>query len=67
MPMQLPNRLSLQGKMEPNDFSDSSHRPERGGMGLAAEAGTAASPPLGQPEAVSPKRDAEAEVIFSPR
>ena len=58
----LRDKRSLQGKTEPNAFSDSSHRLQRGGAGLGSEEGTVASPPAGQAEAVSPNRDAEAEV-----
>ncbi len=39
----LRDKRSLQGKTEPNDFSDSSHRPERGDVGPGTEEGTAAS------------------------
>jgi len=58
----LREKLSVQGKTEPNSFSDSSHRAQRGGAGLGLEEGTVASPPAAQTEAVSPNRDAEAEV-----
>ena len=58
----LRDKLSLQGKTEPNDFSDSSHRPQPGDIGPGSEAGAAAPAPAGQAEAVSPNRDAEAEV-----
>jgi hypothetical protein len=54
----LRDKRSLQGKTEPNDFSDSSHRPQRGKGGP----GTAASPPTGPAETVSPNRNAEAEI-----
>ena len=50
----LRDKLSLQGKTEPNDFSDSSHRPQRGDIGPGSEAGAAAPAPAGQAEAVPP-------------
>ncbi len=53
---------SLQGKTEPMDFSDSSHRPLRGDISPGSEAGAAAPAPAGQAEAVAPKGDAVAEV-----
>ena len=50
----LRDKGSLQGKTEANDFSDSSHRPQ-GRCWRGSESDTAASPPAGQAEAVSPK------------
>ncbi|MBM4301219.1 MAG: hypothetical protein FJ121_06775 [Deltaproteobacteria bacterium] len=58
----LRDKRTLQGKTEPNAFSDSSHRLNRQGTVLGAEDGAVASPPAGQTGAVSPNRDAEAEV-----
>jgi hypothetical protein len=58
----LGDKRSLQGKTEPNDFSDSSHRPQLGDIGPGSEAGAAAPAPAVQAEALSPNRDAEAEV-----
>ena len=60
----LRDKRSLQGKSEPSDFGDSSHRLQREEVGLGFEEGTAASPPAGQAEAVSPKHDAETESEF---
>lgn len=60
----LRDQRSLQGKTEPNDFSDSSHRPQWGGIGTGSEAGTAAGPTPGQAEALSPARGAEPETEF---
>jgi hypothetical protein len=58
----LRDQRSLQGKVEPNDFSDSSHRPQWGGIATGSEAGAAASPAAGPAAAVSPKPEAEAEI-----
>jgi hypothetical protein len=58
----LRDKCGLQGNAGVNDFSDSSHRLQREGVGPGLEEGTAASPPAGQAEAVSPNRDAAAEV-----
>ncbi len=58
----LRDKGSFQGKAGANDFSDSSHRPQGGGVGLGSESDSAASPTAGQAEAVSPNREAEAEV-----
>jgi hypothetical protein len=58
----LRDKLRLQAKAEPNTLSDSSHRLQGGGAGLGLEEGTAASPPAGRTEAVSPNRKAEVEV-----
>jgi Metal binding domain of Ada len=49
---------------EPKSPDDSVHQQPPGGTGLGSEAGVLPSPPSGPAEAVSPKRDAEAEVEF---
>ena len=56
------DKRSLQGKTEPNAFSGSSHWPHRRGTLLGADDSAVASPPAGQTGAVSPNREAEAEV-----
>jgi hypothetical protein len=53
------DQRSLQGKTEPNDFSDSSQQSLRGGV----VAGAAAVPPTGPAEAVSPHRNAVVEYV----
>jgi hypothetical protein len=58
----LRDKRSLQGKTDPNDFSDSSHRPQLAGVGAGVEAGTAAGPPAVPAEAVAPNREVEAEI-----
>jgi hypothetical protein len=60
----LRDKHSLQGKTEPNLVGDSGHRQPREGAVTGSEEGTAASPPAGQAEAVSPARDTEPETGF---
>jgi hypothetical protein len=58
----LRDKPSLQGKTAPNAVSDSNHRLNRPGTGLGAEDGAVARPPANQAGAVSPHREAEAEI-----
>jgi hypothetical protein len=55
----LRDQRSLQGKTEPNDFSDSSQQSPRGGVVSGAAGGAVAA----QAEAVSPDRDAGVEFV----
>jgi len=58
----LRDKRSLETKKEPKPPDDSALQRPPGGTGLGSEAGALPSPPAGPAEAVSPNRDAEAEV-----
>lgn len=58
----LRDQRSLETQKEPKPPDDSAHQPPPGGTGLGSEVGALPSPPAGPAEAVSPNRDAEAEV-----
>ncbi|PIU52809.1 MAG: hypothetical protein COS90_09560 [Deltaproteobacteria bacterium CG07_land_8_20_14_0_80_60_11] len=58
----LRDKRSLETSKEPKPPGDSAHQPPPGGTGLGSGVGALPSPPAGPAEAVSPSRDAEAEV-----
>jgi hypothetical protein len=58
----LRDKRSLETQKEPKPPDDSAYQPPPGGTGLVSEGGALPSPPVGPAEAVSPKREAEAEV-----
>jgi hypothetical protein len=58
----LRDKRSLETPKEPKPPDDSAHQRPPGETGLGSEVGALPSPPAGPAEAVSPNRDAEAEV-----
>jgi hypothetical protein len=58
----LRDKRSLETQKAPKPPDDSAHQRPPGGTGLGSEVGALPSPPAGPAEAVSPSRDAEAEV-----
>ena len=60
----LRDQRGLETQKEPKPPDDSAHQRPPGGTGLGSEVGALPSPPAGPAEAVSPNRDAEAEVEF---
>ena len=60
----LRDQRGMEIQKEPKPPDDSAHQRPPGGTGLGAEVGALPSPPAGPAEAVSPNRDAEAEVEF---
>jgi hypothetical protein len=58
----LRDQRGMEIQKEPKLPDDSAHPQPPAGTGLGSEAGALPSPPAGPAEAVSPKRDAEAEV-----
>lgn len=60
----LRDKRSLETQKEPKPPDDSALQRPPGGTGLGSEVGALPSPPAGPAEAVSPKRDAAAEVEF---
>ena len=60
----LRDQRGMETQKEPKSPDDSAHQRPPGGTGLGSEVGALPSPPAGPAEAVSPNRDAEAEVEF---
>lgn len=60
----LRDKSILLGQTEPTTPSDSSNHPPQGGTAPGSEEGTLATPPANPAGAISPNREAEAEVEF---